>query len=206
MIKAKHHFFIYPFFKLITLAKLKMNFGEIHILGEINYCNKAILIISNHTSWWDGFWVMYLNLKKFHRKFHFMMLKEQLKKHWYFRYTGGYSVQKKSRSIIESLDYTSRLLNNPDNMVLIFPQGSIKSMHEQKIVFEKGIQRIVEKVSKEVQIVFVANMIDYFSKSKPGLYIHIKSFPGNVYDKNTLESEYNLFYRSVVNHQRHLSY
>ena len=135
-----------------------------------------------------------------------MMLEEQLKKHWYFRYTGGYSVQKKSRSIIESLDYTSRLLNNPDNMVLIFPQGSIKSMHEQKIVFEKGIQRIVEKVAKEVQIIFVANMIDYFSNPKPGLYIHIKSYSGNVYDKNTLESEYNLFYRSVVNHHRYLSY
>jgi 1-acyl-sn-glycerol-3-phosphate acyltransferase len=205
MIRAKHHFFIYPFFELYSLIKIKLNFSEVHILGELNLSNKALLIIANHISWWDGFWIVYLNLKKLHRRFHFMMLREQLEKNWYFKYAGGYSVEKKSRSIIESLEYTAGLLNNPRNMVLMFPQGEINSMQEQEIIFEKGIQRIMEKASGEVQIVFVANMIDYFSTPKPGLYMHIISYSGNLFDKNTLESEYNVFYRSAVNRQKKLS-
>lgn len=205
MIKAKHHFFIYPFFELYSLIKIKMNFSEVHILGELNHSNKALLIIANHISWWDGFWIVYLNLKKLHRRFHFMMLKEQLEKNWYFKYAGGYSVERKSRSIIESLDYTAWLLNNPKNLVLMFPQGEIKSMHEQEMVFEKGIQRIIEKASNEIQIIFVANMIDYFSAPKPGLYMHIKSYSGNLFYKNTLESEYKIFYRSAVNRQKKLT-
>lgn len=205
MIRAKHHFIIYPFFELYSLVKIKLNFSEVHILGELNPSNKALLIIANHISWWDGFWIVYLNLKKLHRRFHFMMLREQLEKNWYFKYAGGYSVEKKSRSIIESLDYTAGLLNNPRNMVLIFPQGEIKSMHGQEMVFEKGIQRIMEKTSGEIQIVFVANLIDYFSAPKPGIYMHIESYSGNLFDKNTLESEYNVFYRSAVDYQKRLT-
>ena len=80
---------------------------------------------------------------------------------------------------------------------------AIKMIFE--MVFEKGIQRIIEKASNEIQIIFVANMIDYFSAPKPGLYMHIKSYSGNLFYKNTLESEYKIFYRSAVNRQKKLT-
>ncbi|KON26530.1 hypothetical protein AC481_07025 [miscellaneous Crenarchaeota group archaeon SMTZ-80] len=204
MIKAKHHFLIYPFFVWLTLFLLKRRFHQINIIGEFNNENKPTLIIANHISWWDGFWIAYLNEKKIHRKIHFMMLEEQLKKHWYFNYCGGYSVRKKTHSIIESLEYTVDLLNIPQNMVLMFPQGEIKSMHEQEIIFEQGIQRVLQKVSKEIQIVLVANIVDYFSNPKPSLYMYIKGYSGSGLDKLSLESEYNAFYQTVLNSQKKL--
>jgi 1-acyl-sn-glycerol-3-phosphate acyltransferase len=136
--RAKHNFFVYSFFKLYTVAKIRKNFKKIHISGSFEDKQLPILIISNHVSWWDGFWAEYLNLKLFHRKFfYFMMLEEQLEKNRFLNYTGGYSIKKKARSIIESLDYTAGLLADNMNYVLIFPQGEIQSLYNDKICFDK---------------------------------------------------------------------
>ena len=131
MIKAKHHIVIYPLFKGLIHLLLKRNFRSIHIESDFENNGKAVLLIANHISWWDGFWMEYLNQKITHRRFHFMMLEDQLKKHWYFRYTGGYSVKRKSKEIVKSIEYTNELLSNPKNIILMFPQGKIHSSHNK---------------------------------------------------------------------------
>ena len=78
-----------------------------------------------------------------------MMLEEQLRRHWYFNYTGGYSVKKHSRSALESIDYTAELLTDPGNVVLLFPQGEINSLYKDTFVFEKGIERMLKKVNRD---------------------------------------------------------
>lgn len=205
MIRAKHHFFIYPFFQWFTLFLLKRKFHRIKIIGAFIDESKPILVIANHISWWDGFWLEYINLKMLHRKFHFMMLEEQLRKHWYFNYTGGYSVKKNSKSIMETLNYTSELLNVTSNMVFIFPQGKINSMHNHQIQFERGVDRIIKNCSREVQILFVANFIEYLSNSKPSLYMYIKSADKSIPDFQLLENEYNAFYHSALQNQQLIS-
>ncbi len=75
------------------------------------------------------------------------MLEEQLRKHMYLNKAGGFSVRKGSRSIVESLGYTAELLNDKNNLVLMFPQGRIESMHKQDFVFEKGIEYVLKKAT-----------------------------------------------------------
>jgi len=205
MIKARHNFFLYPFFQLYTSVKLKSVFSDVMVLGEPTNGDKAVLVVANHFSWWDGFWIVYLNSKVYRRKFFFMMLEEQLKENWFFRFTGGYSIKKGSREILESLDYTSGLLDNNENLVLIFPQGEIKSMHSNNIVFQKGIERILQKTKNDVEIVFVANIIEYLSEQKPILFIHLETYQGRDWDRSCLESAYNNFYREVINQHNNLS-
>lgn len=202
MIKAKHHIVIYPLFKWLTGFLLKRNFNSVNIEGIFNDNGKPVLIIANHISWWDGFWIMYLNLKTLHRRFHFMMLEEQLKKHWYFQYSGAYSVKKKSRSIVESIIYTTKLLQNSENMVFMFPQGEINSLYNNSIKFEKGVLRIIEQCSEDVQVLFVANLLDYFSNPKLNLYIYIKSYSIKYLKEYSVETEYNKFYDSVLSLQK----
>lgn len=128
------------------------------------------------------------------------MLEEQLQKNWFFKYTGGFSVAKKSRTILETIDYTAELLLNPKNVVLMFPQGDIRSMHLHKIRFEKGIRKILEK-SKPVHILMVANFIDYFSKVKPGLNIFFEEYSGDT-DLNNIELAYNNFFEKCIQLQQ----
>jgi hypothetical protein len=127
-----------------------------------------------------------------------MMLEEQLKKHWYFQYTGGYSVKKNSREILKSIDYTIELLKTNENLVLMFPQGKIHSSHNTSIHFESGVQHIVAKCSDDSQIIFVANITDYFSDANPHLFIYVKTYSAMFLKTKNLEDEYNLFFSGVL--------
>lgn len=202
MIKAKHHKVIYPLFQGLTRFLIKHNFESYSIQGDFIDHGKAVLVLSNHISWWDGFWIMLLKLNVIKRRFHFMMLEQQLKKHWYFQYTGGYSIKKHSRSILESINYTNGLLLDDENMVLIFPQGEINSMHKHTTEFNQGVKRIVNNMESKSSILFVINTIDYFSKSKPKLYINIESHQAKDFQEHDIEKAYNKFYAEVINAQK----
>jgi len=199
MIKAKHHRAIYPLFQWLCRFMIKRNFCCVHLEGEFNDNGHSVLVVANHISWWDGFWVEYLNYKTIHRTFHFMMLEEQLKKHWYFQHTGGFSVKKNSREILESIDYTVELLEKDKNMVLMFPQGKIHSSHNNSVHFEGGIQKIIRKCKDETQVMFVVNITDYFSDAKPHLFIYTKTGTADLLINRNIEEEYNLFFTEVLN-------
>jgi hypothetical protein len=202
MLKAKHNMIIYPFFQVYNNFILKKHFKEIRFIGEIDDLNRPILLISNHISWWDGFWHEYFNIKYFKRKYHFMMLEEQLRRHWFLNYCGGFSVRKKSRSIIESINYTVEILKDNRNMVLIFPQGEIQSMQNKTIVFENGIEHILNKVENPIQICFVANLVDYFSDPKPTDYFYFQEYKEQAFDVDSLQKSYNNFYCQCVENQK----
>jgi 1-acyl-sn-glycerol-3-phosphate acyltransferase len=205
ILKAKHHFLVYPFFQWYSCWIIGRHFQKVVLKG--NYTGKGlpVLLISNHTSWWDGFWAMYFNLKVLHRKFHFMMLEEQLRRLRFFNYTGGFSVKKSTRSIIESIHYTSQLLVDQGNMVLMFPQGKLFSAHESQVTFQKGIEKILGDLREKVQMIFLVNLTDYLSAKKPTLYMYFKEHEQNNYSLSELQKAYNQFYSQSVEQQSKLS-
>lgn len=196
--KTTHNFFVYHFFQLYSLWRTKWNFSKTFINGTFNDRGLPVLVLSNHFSWWDGFWVVCLNYRVFGRRFHFMMLEEQLKKHMFFTKTGGFSIKKGSRSVIETLDYTAEILSDKRNLVLLFPQGEIRSMHTTDFEFETGIEHIIVRLKSNIHIVFLANILDYFSGSKPCLYMYFSEYTGNDFSTSALQAEYNRFYSQCL--------
>ena len=197
MIKAKHHPVIYPFFQYYLQRMIKKRFSSVSMIGEYQDDGLPVLVLSNHISWWDGFWVGYLKIKCIHRKFHFMMLEDQLKKYWFFNHCGGFSINPGARDILESVQYASDLLKDKNNMVLLFPQGELHSLYDNKIVFMKGLKKILQKTDNPFKIIFVANMPEYFSSAKPELFIHHKTYTG-LYDFDIVAQEYQDFYNDVI--------
>lgn len=203
IIKAKHNFFLFPFFRWYVLRKMKKSFHSCVFNTEISNTDKPVLLLCNHTSWWDGIWALHLNEKLFGKKYHFMMLEEQLKKNWFFQHTGGYSIKKSTRSVVESLNYTAELLENNKNLVLMFPQGKIQSMHRSEFVFEKGIERILKLLNNEIEIVFEVNLVDYLSNAKPTAYLNAKTYKGD-YSLAGIEKAYNKYYNACLQIQEKL--
>ena len=203
IIKAKHNFIIHPIFKQFSRVMINRHFASVEVIGDIETSSdRSVLLLSNHTAWWDGFWHLYLNMKIFKKKFHFMMLEEQLRKHWYFNYTGGFSVNKSAKSVIETIQYSAELLSHPENLVLIFPQGKIESIHKQSIDFEKGVQKIIERTDRSnLQIIYLVNSIDYFINKKPVLYHYIKEYKGSDTNYLVLEKCYNAFLKESIKYQ-----
>lgn len=203
IIKAKHHFVIHPIFKLFSRVMINSHFSHVEVMGNVDVSsNRSILLISNHSSWWDGFWQLNLNSKVFKKKFHFMMLEEQLRKHWYFNYTGGFSVKKSARSAVETIQYSAGLLSHPHNLVLMFPQGKVESIHKHTLTFEKGVEKILERTNREyVQIVFLVNSIDDFINRKPVLHHYITEYNGENIHYGELEKSYNAFFANCIKQQ-----
>ena len=55
MIKATHHWFLFPFFFWYGILKMKLHFKKIKLSGDFNDKGLPVIIVANHFSWWDGF-------------------------------------------------------------------------------------------------------------------------------------------------------
>lgn len=130
-----------------------------------------------------------------------MMLEEELRKNIFLKYAGGYSINKKSRTIVETIRYTQELLQNDLNMVLMFPQGRIESLYKDSIHFEKGIHSILEKAPQS-RILFIANFIDFCTNRKPTLFLYVNEIENTPSNVHHLEEHYNTFYTEKLNIQK----
>ena len=180
---------------------LNKHFHEININSNVRPRNIPAIIVANHFSWWDGFFVVYINHKIFHKKLHVMMLEEQLKKHRILSKAGAFSVTKKKKSVLESIDYCISLLNSPENLLLFYPQGEIQSSYHFPVKFEKGLLKILEGTDKEFQVIFLVVLTDYFSNKKPALNLNMIEFSGQ-FNHNEIEKAYNNFMAECIQSQK----
>jgi hypothetical protein len=172
---------------------LKKHFHGVR--AEIDACQpgKSILLIANHFSWWDGFIGNYLSYKFYHRKFHVMMLREQLAKRMFLNKAGAFSVEKSSRSAVESILYSAEVLSQKNNLLMMFPQGSIESLYHRDFVFAKGIEKILSKCDPLPELVFNINLVDYFSRPSPTLFIRTMCYGGG-HSVKEIEEAFNRYH------------
>ena len=161
--------------------------------------NASILLLANHFSWWDGFFMYYINKKQFKRNFHVLVSEHNYKKVRFLKYLGAFAAKKGGRDVLETLDFAATLLENPNNLVLFFPQGKLESNHLKSINFEKGVSRIVRNAKGNIQIVFAATFIDYFEDRKPTAISYLSIHKPVVYESlQVLKNAYNQHYRSAL--------
>lgn len=172
----------------------KINVQKIEIRRD-----HSVLLLQNHFSWWDGFFGSYLAYKVLHKSYHVMVQEDQLRKHWYFRYKGAFSIRKKSRDIIESINYAAEQLNDPKNMVMIFPQGGLQSMHTDDIKIENGVYKLIDSVHGPCQIIYCAAVVDFLESFKPSVTFHLLDC-GNASDiqPTQLEQMINDFHKNAL--------
>lgn len=99
-----------------------------------------------------------------------MSVKKQMEKNPWLRYCGSFSIEPGKLSMLESFDFIGEKLSQPGNLFLYYPQGNLESMHIQDIVFQDGINEVVERVKGPCQLIWCSNTIEYFESTKPSLY------------------------------------
>ena len=96
--------------------------------------------------------------------------------------------------MLQSLDYAAELLNDPQNLVLIFPQGKLYSNFVNTIQFEKGVTRVMEKAAGKFQLLFAATFVQYLEHKKPTATVYLQVEPSQNKSFEDLKNAYQMHY------------
>jgi 1-acyl-sn-glycerol-3-phosphate acyltransferase len=130
-----------------------------------------------------------------------MMLEEQLENRMFLNKAGAFSIKRGSRSVMESINYAAALLHEDENMVAVYPQGIITSLHRRPVRFERGTERIITGASNRLMILFYVALPDWFSEKKPGLTVRVIEYSLNERSVTDLEETYNMFLDECITRQ-----
>ena len=173
MIKARHAAWADRIFHPYVIRLFERRFHAIHLLGGIPETDPdlPLLLLPNHSTWWDGFFVYLLNKKKFRRKPYLMMLEDQLARYKFFSRLGAYSINPHSAaSIKNSLRYSVDILNekiSPRPMLCIFPQGELLPWDQRPLVFKNGLEAILSGYGGKANLLPLAIKTIFLNEQLP---------------------------------------
>jgi hypothetical protein len=180
MISAEHKKWAEWIFQHYLNRLFKQHFYTINLVNPVPDFNPRIplLLLPNHSSWWDGFFIFLLNNKLLHRKVYLMMLEEQLKINRFFRYLGAYSINSNTfNEVKQSMQYTIDLLNGKEKppLVCFFPQGELHPWHTRPIVFKRGLEFILRRIETEINLCFLGIRIEFLGEQRPEVFLQLSS-------------------------------
>lgn len=197
MIRPQKNFLIAGFFTRYISYIIGRHFHAFNFNKVAIDPHKSVLLLPNHYSWWDGFLMFQLNKLLFKKKFHVMILEETGKKNSFMKYLGAYTVQKGTRDIIASLDYTAGLLKEPGNLVLIFPQGTLYSNFTDQIRFQNGLSRVIKQADGYFQTVFAVSFIEYMQYKKATVNVNLQVLTDSFSGINELQENFQAYYQTA---------
>lgn len=173
MIRAKHRKWAHAFFGWYFKHIIRNNFSAFYVTNPMPEIDdkKPVLFAPNHISWWDGFFMFLLIKEMTTKRCHLMMLESQLSKHWYFSRVGAYSIEPGNmRGVIKSLSYTGKLLSDPLNAVIMYPQGEIQPYWIDKPTIGRGIFGVAAK-NPGICICIPIFCINPYNEKYPEIYV-----------------------------------
>ncbi|RZK13083.1 MAG: hypothetical protein EOO46_00710 [Flavobacterium sp.] len=180
------------------------HFAAIKFIGEMTAApERPCLMLMNHYSFNDGVILNRICRRILKKELKAMVIEKQLKALPALKYFGCFSVNKNSRKMIESLNYATELLKDPANMLGIYPQGGLFSMHLNKIHFVSGLEYIFKRTyTIPFQVFFGVTLLDYLENYKPIARIYLTEYHGER-QIDVMEEAYNVFYSECKQkHQR----
>jgi hypothetical protein len=180
MISAEHKKWAEWIFQHYLYRLFKRHFYAINLINPVPDFNpqKPLLLLPNHSSCWDGFFVFILNKKLLQRRVYLMMLEARLKINRFFRYLGAYSIKSDTiKDIKQSVQYTINILNKKEEppLVCFFPQGELQPWHTRPIVFKRGLEFILRRIETEINLCFLGIRIEFLGEQRPEVFLQFSS-------------------------------
>jgi hypothetical protein len=139
-------------------------------LGKLpeNEATLPLLLLPNHSTWWDGFCIYLLNKKLFGRKAYLMMLEEQLSRYKFFSRLGAFSIEPRSVSNTrQSLRYAAEIIKQPSSLLCIFPQGELLPWEKRPLGYKRGLEAILRAYGGKVNLLPLAIKTVFLQEQLP---------------------------------------
>ena len=146
---------------------------RVHGLERVRALSAAgpLLVVSNHTSWWDPLLVLHASQHLIGADGHALMDAENLRKLPFFALVGAFGVDLDDPSDGAAvIRYAARLLDREGRLVWIFPQGRERPVTERPLGFRPGSAEIA-RVSVRATTVPAAMRYEIAATERPDLYL-----------------------------------
>jgi hypothetical protein len=170
MITARHQRWAEGIFFPYVRGLLRRHFHALRLVGAPAEPapDSPVLIVPNHSTWWDGFFVYYLNRIVLHRELYLMMLDEQLARYRFFSRVGAFGIRPGlPRSAMEALRYSAGILQERGKALCLFPQGELRYHATRPLEFQRGIERILKLAGVPVQLLPLAIRCELLEDQRP---------------------------------------
>jgi hypothetical protein len=170
MIRANHTTWAERIFHPYVTWLFKRHFHAIHLLGKPPQTEASLplLLLPNHSTWWDGFFIYLLNKKLFGRKAYLMMLEEQLARYKFFSRLGAFSIEPRSVSNTrQSLRYAAAIIKQPSSLLCIFPQGELLPWEKRPLGYKRGLEAILRAYGGKVNLLPLAIKTVFLQEQLP---------------------------------------
>jgi 1-acyl-sn-glycerol-3-phosphate acyltransferase len=171
MIRAEHRKWADRIFKFYIFRLLKKNFSHFYRLNDFpQFPSGAAVLTPNHISWWDGFFMYFLQKKIApEKKLNLMMLEKQLKRYSFFKKVGAFSIDPDHPAgMKETVYYFRELLEGAENWIVLYPQGEIQPY--ERATLKQGLQLFLKKQPTH-PVIPVGFRILYENEKNPALYM-----------------------------------
>ncbi len=198
MIKADHKHWARLIFDPYIKNQLKKSFCNFYLVNEppIIDDQKSLIITPNHISWWDGFFIDFINKNIFNRKFYIMMLEHQLKRYWFFNKLGAYSIAPdKSISIKETIKYTASVVTDSNNVAIIYPQGEIETFNSKSVNLKRGLKLFINSIENNLVVLPVGFKLQFYEEKLPEVICRF----GQPIEGQTIKEDYNIYEKEFLN-------
>ncbi|MCA9653923.1 MAG: lysophospholipid acyltransferase family protein, partial [Myxococcales bacterium] len=158
-------------------ARLRATFGTLHLAGR-EHLQQAlrrgpVLVVSNHSSWWDPIVALVLSTRIVPSDAHALMEAANLRRRPFFALVGAFGVDRGSRRDgARAVRHAVSLLDRPGRLVWIFPQGEERPLHERPLVFHPGAARVAER-APAATVLPVALAYAFGAREAPELLVSI---------------------------------
>ncbi len=157
-------------------ARLRAGFTSLRVRGAEHVREAAargpVLLVGNHTSWWDPLVVFYLSRAFFELDGHAMMDASNLRKLPFFSRIGAFGVDLDDPADgARALRYAARLLRGgPGRMVAVFAQGRERPVTERPLGFRPGSAELA-RLAPGARVVPFALRYEMQGDEKPHAYV-----------------------------------
>lgn len=201
MIEAKHKKWAELLFDLYINREFIKHFSNFYIVNDVPTIGEGKLIVTpNHFSWWDGFLIYKLNKKLFEKNFYILMLEDQLKRYWFFKFLGAFSInQSNSKSVVEVKQYINNKINEK-SLISIYPQGKMEVFKTEDIEVKEGLKYFINNKNKSFEVLPIAFKIQYYENQKPAILCRF----GTLLKSEEIIDNYNIFINEFINNIKQL--
>lgn len=178
MIPARVSSWFRAWFARDAEQRIRRTFGQVRIRGlehlRTALARGPVLVVSNHTSFWDPLCVLFLTRRVLRAEARAMMDAKNLMRLPFFALVGAFGVHKgEPRDALSAIRYAVRALERPNDLVWIFPQGKEVPI-TQSLAFEGGASH-VERLAKRASVIAIALRYEFGAGPMPSVWVSIGS-------------------------------